>query len=228
MEGRLLSLVSRLTTPPAIGVRNSLVLPTRFLALALCNGRSNDAVALSASTARSPPLGFNPEFSASLAAAFSRAASSSPPRARVPVRVRPAPLRPRTTITASLPVVVVPHVVIVPHVAIVRISLAPNQSPLAPLAQSLVRSPSPVSPSTERASKTPNTPRTPTERARLLVLSSSFSLVRVDECIIRISHPSIPRMDGCMRGGVDAWYASDTWVSLMSYSITLYPMYVYV
>ena len=31
-----------------------------------------------------------------------------------------------------------------------------------------------------------------------------------------------------MRGGVDAWYASDTWVSLMSYSITLYPMYVYV
>jgi hypothetical protein len=35
--------VSRLTTPPAIGVLNNLVLPTRFLALALCNGRSNDA-----------------------------------------------------------------------------------------------------------------------------------------------------------------------------------------
>ena len=35
--------MSRLTTPPAIGVLNNLVLPTRFLALALCNGRSNDA-----------------------------------------------------------------------------------------------------------------------------------------------------------------------------------------
>ena len=43
MDGSLLSFVSRLTTPPAIGVRNNLVLPTRFLALALCNGRSNDA-----------------------------------------------------------------------------------------------------------------------------------------------------------------------------------------
>jgi hypothetical protein len=43
MDGSLLSFVSRLTTPPAIGVRNNLVLPTRFLALALCNGRSNEA-----------------------------------------------------------------------------------------------------------------------------------------------------------------------------------------
>ena len=45
MDGSLLSFVSRLTTPPAIGVRNNLVLPTRFLALAPCNGRSNDASA---------------------------------------------------------------------------------------------------------------------------------------------------------------------------------------
>ena len=127
MEGRLLSLVSRLTTPPAIGVRNNLVLPTRFLALALCNGRSNDPDASFALPFSTTPGGFNPEFSASLAAALSlaaaaRPAASSPVDARARPRARPRPAPHRTTrrpvvvvvaAAATAVVVVAPRAVIV-------------------------------------------------------------------------------------------------------------------
>lgn len=93
MDGSLLSFVSRLTTPPAIGVRNNLVLPTRFLALALCNGRSNDA---------SPSDSFAgfPDDAAPDADADAASPLASPPAAAAPTSAL-APLLPRARLAKT-------------------------------------------------------------------------------------------------------------------------------